>query len=145
LRVLRGQKWPGNVRQLQNFIERLVVLNSKELLDEGDVRAELSRQVSFATQPATSSAPVRSMPPVPDPLAETHLAASTAAEGETAGAASEFGAAEVVPLDVALRAAEKVALERALKHAKQNRSLAARLLGLSRSTLYAKLKEHELL
>ncbi|HMJ15051.1 MAG TPA: sigma-54 dependent transcriptional regulator, partial [Polyangiaceae bacterium] len=27
LAVLREQRWPGNVRQLQNFIERLVVLN----------------------------------------------------------------------------------------------------------------------
>ena len=44
-----------------------------------------------------------------------------------------------------MKAAEKKALERALKSAKGNRSLAARLLDLSRSTLYAKLQEHGLL
>ena len=44
-----------------------------------------------------------------------------------------------------MRAAERRALERALTFSKHNRSLAARLLGVSRSTLYAKLKEHGLL
>jgi two-component system response regulator AtoC len=50
-----------------------------------------------------------------------------------------------LPLDLQIRAAEKNALERALRVAKDNRSLAARLLGVSRSTLYAKLQEHQLL
>jgi transcriptional regulator of acetoin/glycerol metabolism len=51
----------------------------------------------------------------------------------------------VQPLELEMRAAEKAALERALNCTKQNRSLAARLLGVSRSTLYLKLKEHGLL
>jgi two-component system response regulator AtoC len=50
-----------------------------------------------------------------------------------------------LPLDLEMRTAEKRALERALRVAKDNRSLAARLLGVSRSTLYAKLEEHGLL
>jgi two-component system response regulator AtoC len=41
--------------------------------------------------------------------------------------------------------AERHALERALRHAGGNRSLAARMLGLSRSTLYVKLEQHGLL
>jgi two-component system response regulator AtoC len=44
-----------------------------------------------------------------------------------------------------VRAAEKKALQRALRFAKDNRSLAVRLFGVSRSTLYAKLEEHGLL
>src|SRR5882724_7348406 len=54
VKALRGQRWPGNVRQLQNFIERLVVLNPGMLIREEDVRIELSNQVSFSTQPGTS-------------------------------------------------------------------------------------------
>jgi two-component system response regulator AtoC len=54
-------------------------------------------------------------------------------------------ASTILPLDLEVRAAEKRALERALRVAKDNRSLAARLLGVSRSTLYAKLEEHGLL
>jgi two-component system response regulator AtoC len=126
VRALRGQRWPGNVRQLQNFMERLVVLTEGPTITEHAVRAELSRQVSFATQPGTD-ATSRRRPP-------------------TSSIVSAPAAHNVVgPLDVEMRAAEKKVIERALRHARGNRSLAARLLGVSRSTLYAKLEEHGLL
>ena len=51
---------------------------------------------------------------------------------------------EVRPLDVEVRDAEKRAIVRALAHTKNNRALAARLLGVSRATLYNKLEEHGL-
>jgi two-component system response regulator AtoC len=126
LRALRGQRWPGNVRQLQNFMERLVVLADGPNLGEDSIRAELSRQVRFVTQPGTSGG--------------ARLARSIATQVDVPGAASVVG-----PLDAELRVAEKKAIERALRHAGGNRSLAARLLGVSRSTLYAKLEEHGLL
>ena len=53
--------------------------------------------------------------------------------------------AHLVPLDETVRAAERKALTMALKQAGGKRSAAARLLGVSRSTLYAKLQEHGLL
>jgi two-component system response regulator AtoC len=134
VRALRSQRWPGNVRQLQNFVERLIVLSSGPVIHEADVRTELSRQVRFSTQPGTSTrlGPSQAAPP-PNPGPER--AAGPAANAE----------APILPLDLEVRAAEKNALERALAFAKQNRSLAARLLGVSRSTLYAKLEEHGLL
>jgi two-component system, NtrC family, response regulator AtoC len=123
LALLREQRWPGNVRQLQNFIERLVVLNDGNLLSEAHVHEELSRHVRFTTQAGTNrEASVRS---APAPL-------------ETAPAS------HVDPLENELRAAERKALVRALKHAGGNRSRAARMLGVSRSTLYVKLQEHDL-
>ena len=135
VKLLRSQRWPGNVRQLQNFIERLVVLSRGALISEDEVRAELSQQVRFSTQPGSSlllpltSEPSASAPPPVDSLVAEHAAAPTA----------------ILPLDVQLRETEKKALERALHFAKQNRSLAARLLGVSRSTLYTKLEEYGLL
>jgi two-component system, NtrC family, response regulator AtoC len=134
VRLLRGQRWPGNVRQLQNFIERLVVLSPGLLIREEDVRTELSNQVRFSTQPGTSThVPLAALTELAGPPEPTVMAKSLASP------------TAVLPLDVQVREAEKKALERALAVAKQNRSLAARLLGVSRSTLYAKLEEHGLL
>ncbi|HWA72191.1 MAG TPA: sigma-54 dependent transcriptional regulator [Polyangiaceae bacterium] len=131
VRALRSQKWPGNVRQLQNFIERLVVLTPGRVIGEQEVLAELSRHVRFTTQPGTHAS-------LPAALVQ-------ASRPESDAKASEEAPVQILTLDLELRAAERRALERALTFCKHNRSLAARLLGVSRSTLYAKLKEHELL
>jgi two-component system response regulator AtoC len=149
VKALRGQRWPGNVRQLQNFVERLVVLSNGPAITEADVRSELSRQVRFATQPGTALRiqPTAFAPPTPTPTPASEPAPAsdpTSVDAHPPGAPTEL-AQPVLPLDQEVRAAEKKALERALSVAKQNRSLAARLLGVSRSTLYAKLEEHGLL
>jgi len=120
VQVLRAHRWPGNVRQLQNFMERLVVLSEGPSIDAKEVQAELSRQVRFVTQSSAPRTARSAEEPTPEPSV-------------------------VGPLEAEVHAAEKKALERALQHAGGNRSLAARLLGVSRSTLYAKLEEHGLL
>jgi two-component system response regulator AtoC len=155
IKALRGQRWPGTVRQLQNFVERLVVLSSGPTIREEDVRTELSRQVRFATQPGTSLR-IQQTAFAPEPGSEPAVAPPPVALAAPAKSLEESDATSVdarspadtqavLPLELEVRAAEKKALERALVVAKHNRSLAARLLGVSRSTLYAKLEEHGLL
>jgi len=92
------------VRQLENFMERLVVLSDGPKLTHKDVERELARD----------AARVRS-------------------------AASE------PRLEDQRREAERKAISDALQRASGNRSLAARLLGISRRTLYTKLAELGLL
>ncbi|WP_394835282.1 sigma-54 dependent transcriptional regulator [Pendulispora rubella] len=104
--ALRAYAWPGNVRQLQNLMERLVVLTEGTTIGNADVERELP------TAGASLLAPRRE------------------AEGPS--------------LDAHRVAAEKEALIRALAQAKNNRTLAARLLNVSRRTLYNKLNEHGL-
>jgi two-component system response regulator AtoC len=103
LEALRAQPWPGNVRQLQNLIERLVVLGDGKVIDRPEVERELARETGRAPADAPQS---------------------------TGGA-----------LDAQRRRAEREALIEALKRSGDNRSLAARLLGISRRTLYTKMAE----
>jgi two-component system, NtrC family, response regulator AtoC len=119
--VLRAQSWPGNVRQLQNFVERLVVLSDSLSIGAADVERELTRQVA----------------PVVGPPAEPGTAPVLSASGT-----SEPG---TPTLEGQRKQAEKQALLAALAQAKDNRTLAAKLLGISRRTLYNKLEEFGLL
>jgi two-component system response regulator AtoC len=107
--LLARQPWPGNVRQLENFIERLVVLSERARLGAIDVDAELDRQQR-----------------------RTPLARATPEQG-------------TLTLSERRRQSEVGGLTTALKQAGNNRTLAARLLGISRRTLYTKLEEHGLL
>jgi two-component system response regulator AtoC len=123
MRQLVAQRWPGNVRQLQNFVERLVVLSNDSEIGAAEVNAELGRPVRFAT--------------------ETGPAGADAAEAEANQAESVPNIS--VPLNQAMQAVERQILVRALKHTGGNRSAAARLLSVSRTTLYNKLGEYGLL
>ncbi|HEY8206826.1 MAG TPA: sigma-54 dependent transcriptional regulator [Myxococcaceae bacterium] len=118
--VLRAQSWPGNVRQLQNFVERLVVLSDALSIGAADVERELSRQVAPVAGPPAEPGTT----PVPPP------------------ASPEMG---TPTLEGQRKQAEKQALLAALAQAKDNRTLAAKLLGISRRTLYNKLEEFGLL
>jgi DNA-binding NtrC family response regulator len=113
--LLAAQPWPGNVRQLQNFVERLVVLADDKTIRRVDVERELTRVPRPSSSSASSSSP---SPAEPKPVA-TELS-----------------------LDARRKETEKEALLRALSQAGNNRTRAARLLEVSRRTLYNKLREH---
>jgi two-component system response regulator AtoC len=101
--------WPGNVRQLENFVERLVVFSDGPRLTLADVERELGRDAARAR--ASQATPV------------------TEPDGGLAGAR---------------RQAERDAIREALALAGGNRTRAARILGMSRRTLYNKLSEYDL-
>ncbi len=112
--LLRAESWQGNVRQLQNFVERLIVLSDGELITPADMRRELARAPVHAEASAAPPAPPTASDAGGDNLGERR------------------------------RAVERETLERALTRAAGNRSQAARILGISRRTLYNKLTEHGL-
>ena len=105
--LLGGQPWPGNVRQLENFVERLVVLSDGPRIGIAEVEWELARHGASAARTIDNSKPLN--------------------------------------LDERRRQTELNALQDALKQSRNNRTVAARLLGVSRRTLYTKLEEHGLL
>ena len=109
LERLQRESWPGNIRELQNFVERLVVLTDGTTIGRDDVERELARSVAITPTAAPASP-----------------GASTAT------------------LDDRRRVTEREALREALDRMQGNRTLAARILGISRRSLYNKLAEHGL-
>jgi two-component system, NtrC family, response regulator AtoC len=111
LALLRQQPWRGNVRQLRNFMERLAILADGDVIAAADVAHELQRQMPLADRDAGT-------PPTPLP-----------------------GQPAFPGLDSKRSEAEHDHIVSAMQRALGNRTVAAKLLGISRRTLYNKLHQ----
>jgi DNA-binding NtrC family response regulator len=112
LAALKGYSWPGNIRQLENVIERAVVVTEGPVITLNELASEL-----FAAGPDGVAHGPR--PPIRD-RRPTPTIRSRREEREQR---------------------EKELLVRALAAAMGNKAEAARTLGLARSTLLSKLKK----
>jgi anaerobic nitric oxide reductase transcription regulator len=126
--ALRDYHWPGNVRELSHLVERSVLLARKPILSKDNLSLP-GPKPRFA-RAADESGPVR------------------AAEGSVAPHASggpgpgAVGNDSSLDLRSALEALERQLIERAMRRAEGNRTEAAALLGLNRTTLVEKLRKH---
>lgn len=159
LRILQAYAWPGNIRELENEIERAALLSMNEgitpqdlspglvPLDTDDEAAGLFIQAPellpphiFAVDSASSS---------PEELEKSPDRAVSPGQGAPASAGpdtdpphdscpvgDDCGRSAVPSLD----SAEKELIARALEQSRGNKSSAARMLGISREGLRKKLK-----
>jgi transcriptional regulator with GAF, ATPase, and Fis domain len=117
LSVLKGYAWPGNIRQLENVIERAVVFAEGPFVTVADLPPEL----------VDARVPPADRPP------------------ETAIVTHPFAIGNGVHAERAERdRRERERLVRALSAAGGNKAEAARVLGMARSTLVSRLKKHGL-
>lgn len=114
MRVFQEYPWPGNVRELRNVIESMVLLTEGEVISEEVLPSELRRE-RYREEKA------------PIPVA-----------GRVKSPAEDEGGAVVVRLDEI----EKNAIIEALKATGNNRTKAAKMLGIGVRTLYRKIKEY---
>jgi len=77
-------------------------------------------------------------------ITSAHLPISLASTGEPPRVAQSGGGAAAGPRGASLEAMEKEMIQRAMAQAKNNKSEAARLLGLARGQLYSRLKRYGL-
>jgi two-component system response regulator AtoC len=109
--------WPGNIRELENVVKRIVVLQS-----EDSIREELLAETEE-----------------PDEESDAPIDVDVPAEGDADLAPGQLSLREIGRR--AARGAEREALRRVLYQTNWNRKKAAKLLDVSYKTLLAKIKE----
>ena len=147
--------WPGNVRQLENLIKRMVVLGTEAADPQG---AAAAARHCFRSARPSSSAPraprVRPPPPSPrcvaDGAARRDRRARRRCERRSAAAPPRPAATcggNVSLKDIArtaAREAERELILRMLTRTRWNRKEAAEILGISYKALLYKIKENGL-
>jgi len=114
--------WPGNVREMENAIQRAIVATSGEVLAAADFPDRIRESVGRPHDPGENADPIV-------PLAEAHFEAS---------------AASLSPGVRSLEDLERLAIVETLARTGGNLAEASRLLGIGRTTLYAKLRRYDL-
>lgn len=118
LRAMQEYDWPGNVRELEHTVQQMVAMNSGPWLSAADLPSSV---VNWHAE--------RSLPSTAESLSNLHSHIT-----------SFGGPAPILPL----AEVEKKAILAALDYTKGDRTVAAVMLGIGRTTLYRKLKEYGL-
>jgi DNA-binding NtrC family response regulator len=121
---LQHHEWPGNIRELENVLERTILFCSTGMIDLSDLPEELSQ----ATEARPTVANGKSE------AAAEHRAAAGGAAGSEASSLKEIVRAETSRV-------ERELITRALDETGGNVTQAAKLLKISRKSLQMKMKE----
>jgi DNA-binding NtrC family response regulator len=113
--------WPGNIRELMNCLERMMSFNSGPLLHYADLPTGVANFTRAQNPAGFVSAAVGGVRPGPVAMIA-------------------FPQQCIVPL----QELEKRAIQHALQQTRGDRTTAAQMLGIGRTTLYRKLKEYQL-
>ena len=138
--------WPGNIRELENMIKRVVILQDEHLVIR-EIERNMQRVAALSVAAAlpayaTVAAPAAigaggpmgyAPPPLPDP--------DVLEPAEEAEPAEESGGSLASVAKAASIKAERAAIEQTLRQVHWNRRKAAQILGVSYKTLLNKIKE----
>jgi two-component system response regulator AtoC len=134
--------WPGNIRELENMIKRIVILQDEQLVIREMTRNPRPVAAAYAAAGIGTTASIEGGVE-PDPLVEDEDS-ETGDESATAAAAAEAPSSGSRLADVAKAAAtkaERAIIEDTLHQVQWNRRRAAEQLGVSYKTLLNKIKE----
>ncbi len=127
MKALMQYDWPGNVRELENCIERAVALGNGRIIDLGDLPPSIAAYVEGGTGAEQAGARAA----VFDPEMAAALAVPPESKPSAAGATD-------------LEDIERATIQRVFEQVKGDKALAGRMLGISRATLYRKLKRYNI-
>jgi len=133
--ALENYAFPGNVRELENVIERCIVLSEGDQIELEDIPQDIRRAAAYGMDVQTVQAQSGGYPALtPDQLS------GQAADGANRSTGSP-AEGEVGDFRAARDQFERDYLERALDSAKGNISEASRITGLSRRHFYEKMEK----
>lgn len=128
--ILRRHDWPGNVRQLENVVERLVVFAKGRWIDVLDIPSEIHAASMFDDVPNGSS--------------RGHGGADFTQPTPTAFGDHGGEAAAAIASMSAIQRTERAAIVEALQRCDGHVIDAANLLGLGQATVYRKIKQYHI-
>jgi len=144
--VLQQYPWPGNVRELENVLERAVMFSSGDRIDSDSLSGLIAGSEGGPLAGAASSLGQMAMAASRGIVAPTPLPGVFRVEPKLAPASPPAQDEAAVDTDSwpTLADVERMHLERTLAATMQNRSLAAKMLGIDRSVLRRKLQRYGL-
>jgi transcriptional regulator of acetoin/glycerol metabolism len=151
MELLRAYHWPGNIRQLSNVLRTAAVMaagdaaiTEEHLSDDFLEDAKAASRGSVASVTPFSSPritpPVGSAPASPTPAPAAGGAISVETPAAAAPSAQAAGDSLAASTAVTLEEIEVDTIRRAVEAAKGNISEASKRLGISRNTIYRKLR-----
>ena len=123
MKALMQYDWPGNVRELENCVERAVALGDGQGIDLGDLPPGIASG-------ATAGEPEIRKTAILDPDLDDALPAREMPRHS--GSTTD------------LEDIERATIQRVFEQVKGDKALAGRMLGISRATLYRKLKRYNI-
>jgi two-component system response regulator AtoC len=125
MKALMNYDWPGNVRELENCVERAVALGDGQLIDLDDLPSSIAALHA----------------PMPRAVSES----SRELVSDLAGATELHSSESAAPLSTTdLEDIERATIQRVFEQVHGDKALAGRMLGISRATLYRKLKRYNI-
>jgi DNA-binding NtrC family response regulator len=128
MKALLQYDWPGNVRELQNCIERAVALGNREMIDVYDLPPALRNVQQL---PAVTIATTTEDNVVQERTASAQSSPTT-----------RISVPGLSPTD--LEDLERLTIQRVFDQVGGDKVLAGKMLGISRATLYRKIKRYQI-
>jgi two-component system response regulator AtoC len=133
MKALMQYDWPGNVRELENCVERAVALGNGRIIDLSDLPPSIAAGFTPSGSPITVPTPSPTGHPADrSGILDPDLAAAHAASPHPPTSTTD------------LEDIERATIQRVFEQVNGDKALAGRMLGISRATLYRKLKRYNI-